>query len=83
MMVIEKIISWMISIFLVVSAPYTIYFNVVHFCSKFKCRKKHYNEYFNCCHEGDCKWSKFCENYRNILTDDEVAKLIKMINDMS
>lgn len=82
MMVVEQIIGWIVGISLIVFIPYTIYFNIVHFSSKFKCRKKHYDEYFNRCHEDDCKWSKFCENYYKPLSEEEVAKLHKMIDEL-
>lgn len=83
MIVIEKIISWIVGIFLIVSIPYTIYFNIVHFYSKFKCRKKHYNDFLNRCHESNCRWAEFCECYHHIYSDEEIAKLKQLIDEMT
>lgn len=77
----EAVVSWVVDIFLIICIPITIIFNIVHLSFKWKCRKKHYDEYLNPCHESNCKWSRFCENYEYTYTANEIASLYKMIED--
>lgn len=77
----ETVGGWIVGIFLVLYIPYTIYFNIVHFVCKWKCRNKHYNEYFNRCYEKECKWARYCDNYEHLYTEEEIQHLYKMIED--
>ena len=78
---IERIVGWVVGIFFIVSLPYTIYFNIIQISSKWKCRKKHYNQFFNRCHESECKFSRYCEYYKEVLTEEEAAELYKKIEE--
>lgn len=78
---IEQIVGWVVGILFLAFLPYTIYFNILHFRSKWKCRKKHYNEFFNRCHESECKFSRYCDYYEHILTEEEIAELYRMIEE--
>ena len=78
-MIIEKAISYIISIILVIFSPFMIVFNIVHFRSKWKCREKHYDRFINRCHEENCKWAQCCENYQHIYTDEEIKELYRLL----
>lgn len=78
-MIIEKIISFIGSILIVTLIPHMIYFNIVHFVSKWKCRKKKYKELINPCYEKECKWAQYCDKYQHIYTAEELQKLRDMI----
>ena len=77
----EQIVGWVVGIFFIASLPYTIYFNIIQISSKWKCRKKHYNEYFNRCYERECKFSNYCGCYRHVLTEEEAAELYKKLEE--
>lgn len=78
-MIIDKVISYIGSIIIVIFTLYTIVFSVIRLCAKKKCRKKHYDEYLNRCHEYKCKYAPYCENYQHIYTDKEIEKLHEII----
>lgn len=80
-MIIEKVVSWIVSILLVIYTPYMIYFNIVHFVYKWKCRKKKYDCFLNRCHESECKFAKHCQNYEYLYTEEDIQQLYKMIED--
>lgn len=71
-----------LAFFLIVWTPYTIYFNIIHISSKWKCRKKHYDEYCNPCHEYDCRYSKLCTKYQHIYTAEERERIEKLIENL-
>ncbi len=77
----EQIVGWVVGILFIASLPYTIYFNIIQISSKWKCRKKHYNEFFNRCHESECKFSDYCQCYRHVLTEEEAAELYKKLEE--
>ena len=79
---IAQIISRLVSFAILLFIPYTIYFNVVHFRSRWKCHKKHHELFFNCCNERNCKWSKYCKNYQHIYTAEEIANIEKLIKEL-
>lgn len=79
---VERVISWVVSILIVLYIPYMIYFNIVHFVCKWKCRKKKYLKPIRSCHESNCKFADFCEDYEHIYTAEEIAELHKMIDEM-
>lgn len=58
-----------------------IVFNITHCACKLKCITKHYNKYTNTCNNDDCPWNEHCDNYEHIYTNEEIARLIKMINE--
>lgn len=59
------LVDLFLGIYLAVFIPYMIYFNHMHFYCKFKCRKKHYHRDFNPCFESNCKFARFCYNYKD------------------
>lgn len=77
----EAVIKWIVEILFIICALISTIINIAHLSFKWKCRKKHYNEYLNPCHESDCKWSKFCENYEYTFSAKEISGLYKMIED--
>lgn len=77
----ENVIGWMVDIVFIIMTPIAIIFNIVQFSFKWKCRKKHYNEYLNPCHESNCKWAKFCENYEYTYSAKEIESLYEMIEE--
>lgn len=81
-MIFEKVISWIVSIVIILYIPYTIYFNIIQISSKWKCRKKNYLKPFHSCHENNCKFAKYCEDYEYIYTADETKELNKMIEEL-
>lgn len=78
-MIISKVISYIGSLLIVIFTLYTIIFSIIRFCSKWKCRKKHYDVYYNRCHESKCKYASYCENYQHIYTDKEIKELYEII----
>ena len=77
-----QIINVLIGIAALLYIPYAIYFNAVHFRSIWKCRKKHYDRLINRCNEKDCKWAPYCEKYLHVYTDEEVAVIRKLIEEL-
>ena len=71
-----------LAFYLILWTPYTIYFNIVHISCKWKCRKKHYNEYTNLCHESDCRYFKLCTKYQHIYTNEEKERIMQLIADL-
>lgn len=74
-------IDWIADIAFIICALIALIVNIIQWSYKWKCRKKHYNEYLNPCHENDCKWSRFCENYEYTFSASEIASLYKMIDE--
>lgn len=63
----ETILGWFVGIYLLFYIPYAIYFNVMHFTCKWRCRKKKYSRLFNPCKEHQCRYAKYCEEYKRDL----------------
>lgn len=76
---IEQIVNWTIGILMVLALPYVVYFNAIHFSARWKCRKKGYAKPFNACHESDCKYAGYCQEYEHVFTAEEIAKLEKLV----
>ena len=79
---VERAISWCVSILMVMEVSYIIYLNIVQSVSKWKCRKKRYSKPLNACHESSCKWANYCENYEHVYTEEERASLEKLIQQL-
>lgn len=79
-MFIEKVVSYIVSVLIIISIPYTVYFNIEHFRAKWKCRKKGYQEFFNPCHEENCKWARHCDKYEHLYTAEEIQQLYDIID---
>lgn len=62
---IEQIVSWLVSIYIVFYIPYMIYLNVIQISSKWRCRKKKYSKLFNPCHERGCRFRSYCDEYEH------------------
>ena len=60
---IEKIVGWLVGIYILFYIPILIYFNVIQISSKWRCRKKKYSKLFNPCKEHDCKFRRYCDEY--------------------
>lgn len=79
---VEQVISWCVSILIVLEISYMIYFNVVQIAAKSKCRKMQYFKPFKTCHKSDCKFSEYCENYEHVYTAEEIESIKKLIEKM-
>ena len=77
-----RVISWCVSILIMVDISCMIYFNAVQIFAKRKCRKKQYSKPFNACHESDCKFAEYCQHYEYVCTEEEMASLKKLVEDI-
>lgn len=62
---IEKVVGWIVGVYLVLQIPYLVYYNVLQITCQWRCRKKKYLKPFNPCHESDCKFAKYCDDYES------------------
>ena len=67
-------------IYFAISVPITIICLIAYFVCRLKCHKMHYNKYFNPCHNSDCRFSEYCEDYRHIYTAEERQRIQKLID---
>lgn len=77
----EAAVGWVVGIFFIILTLMTIIFNIIHFICKWRCRKKHYDEFLNPCHERECLFHGFCKKYTHIHTPKEIGNLKKMVED--
>lgn len=82
MMMMDVIMGWVAAALVVLFAVYTAYYNVVRISSRWRCRKKGYNNLFKTCHESGCKFARYCENHAHEYSEAEIARLHKMLDDM-
>lgn len=78
----EAVVGWVVGILFIILVLITIIFNIVHFACKWRCHKKHYDEFLNPCHERECLFHRFCKNYRHIYTAKEIETLKKMVEEL-
>lgn len=76
---VEQIVGWSVGILMVLNILYITYYNIVCISSKLKCRKKKYLKPINTCHENDCKFAKYCEQYEHVYTAEEIESIKKLI----
>lgn len=79
---IKIVLVCLFGIYFIISIPITIIYSIVQFVCRLKCRKMHYNKYSNPCHNEDCKWSRHCDDYRHIYTDEEEQKINQLITNI-
>lgn len=81
-MIIKEIFWSVAFLYFLISMPVMLVYHIVNFCFQWKCRKKRYEKFwFNKCYEKECKWARFCDNYEQPLTAEDIAQLYKMIED--
>ena len=76
---IRAALFWLFVVYYSISILLTIIFAVIRCVCRGKCRKMRYDQYSNPCHNKDCKWSRYCEDYRHIFTDEEKVKVRQLI----
>lgn len=79
---IVEIFRCIINFLIALCISYMIYFNIVHFYSRWKCRKKKYMKPVKTCHEDDCLFARCCGEYEYLLSEEEAEKLERLIDEL-
>ena len=79
----ETVLSWAGAVVVVVVVLFMVYFNAVRLSARWMCRKEGYNKSFKPCHNSECKYSQYCEDYVHQYSAEEIAALERMIDDLA
>lgn len=79
---VEQVLSWIVSIIIMVDISYIIYFITVQAVAKIKCHKKRYCKPLNACHESGCRYAEYCEHYEYVYTKEEMASIKKLAEEV-